>query len=147
MTRITAKLDSGMAVEISNGRHHWSADEPLAFGDTDTGPSPYELLLGSLAACTCVTLSWYCRHKKIALESVSTTYDFSRVHADDCKDCDIPDRGFIEKITSNVHITGDFDDAQRKRLAQIAERCPVHKTLAHGVAFEDHATFGQRSDQ
>ncbi len=146
MARITAKLTSGMVVKLSNGRHEWAADEPLDAGGTDTGPNPYELLLGSLAACTCVTLAWYCRHKKIALESVSTTYDFSRVHADDCKDCDVPDRGFIEKITSNVHITGDFDEAQRKRLAQIAQRCPVHKTLAHGVAFEDHATFGRRSE-
>ena len=146
MARITATLTSGMVVKLSNGRHEWAADEPLAVGGTDTGPNPYELLLGSLAACTCVTLAWYCRHKEIALESVTTTYDFSRVHADDCKDCDIPDRGFIEKITSNVHITGDFDDAQRKRLAQIAERCPVHKTLMHGVVFEDHATFGERSE-
>ena len=146
MARITAKLTSGMVVKLSNGRHEWAADEPLDAGGTDTGPNPYELLLGSLAACTCVTLAWYCRHKKIALESVSTTYDFSRVHADDCKDCDVPDRGFIEKITSKVHITGDFDEAQRKRLAQIAQRCPVHKTLAHGVAFEDHATFGRRSE-
>ena len=146
MARITARLTSGMAVQLSNGRHEWKADEPLDAGGTDTGPNPYELLLGSLAACTCVTLAWYCRHKKIALESVSTTYDFSRVHADDCKDCDMPDRGFIEKIKSNVHITGDFDEAQRKRLAQIAERCPVHKTLAHGVAFEDHATFGERGE-
>ncbi len=146
MARITARLSSGMVVKLSNGRHEWAADEPLDAGGTDTGPNPYELLLGSLAACTCVTLAWYCRHKNIALESVSTTYDFSRVHADDCKDCDVPDRGFIEKITSNVHITGDFDEAQRKRLAQIAQRCPVHKTLAHGVAFEDHATFGRRSE-
>lgn len=146
MARITAKLTSGMVVKLSNGRHEWAADEPLAVGGTDTGPNPYELLLGSLAACTCVTLAWYCRHKEIALESVTTTYDFSRVHADDCKDCDMPDRGFIEKITSNVQITGDFDEAQRKRLAQIAERCPVHKTLMHGVVFEDHATFGERSE-
>ena len=146
MARITAKLTSGMVVKLSNGRHEWAADEPLAAGGTDTGPNPYELLLGSLAACTCVTLAWYCRHKEIALESVTTTYDFSRVHADDCKDCDMPDRGFIEKIKSNVHITGDFEKAQRKRLAQIAERCPVHKTLAHGVAFEDHATFGERGE-
>ncbi len=144
MARITARLTSGMAVQLSNGRHEWKADEPLDAGGTDTGPNPYELLLGSLAACTCVTLAWYCRHKGLSLESVSTTYDFSRVHADDCKDCDIPDKGYIEKITSNVHIEGDFDEAQRKRLVQIAERCPVHKTLAHGVAFEDHATFGQK---
>ena len=141
MAQITAKLTSGMVVELSNGRHDWRADEPLGAGGTDTGPNPYELLLGSLAACTCITISWYCQHKKIPLESVSTTYDFSRVHADDCKDCDIPDKGFIEKITSNVHIEGDFDEAQRKRLAQIAQRCPVHKTLAHGVKFEDNASF------
>ncbi len=143
MAQITAKLTSGMVVELSNGRHEWRADEPLSAGGTDTGPNPYELLLGSLAACTCITISWYCQHKKIPLESVSTTYDFSRVHADDCKDCDNPDNGFIEKITSNVHIEGDFDEAQRKRLAQIAQRCPVHKTLAHGVKFEDNASFSE----
>ncbi len=142
MTRITANLTSGMAVQLSNGRHEWKADEPDDAGGTDTGPNPYELLLGSLAACTCVTIAWYCQFKKLHLESVSTSYDFSRIHADDCKECDIPERGFIERITSNVHIKGNFDDTQRKRLAQIAERCPVHKTLAHGVVFEDNATFG-----
>ena len=143
MAQITAKLTSGMAVELSNGRHDWKADEPLSAGGTDTGPNPYELLLGSLAACTCITISWYCQLKQLPLQSVSTTYDFSRVHADDCKDCDIPDKGLIEKITSNVHIEGDFDEAQRKRLAQIAQRCPVHKTLAHGVKFEDNASFSE----
>ena len=142
MTRITEKLTTGMVVRLSNGRHEWGADEPLSAGGTDTGPDPYELLLGSLAACTCVTISAYCLHKGLPLESVSTTYDFSRIHADDCRDCDTPDKGFNEQITSNVHIEGDFDAAQRKRLAQIAQRCPVHKTLARGVQFEDHATFG-----
>lgn len=142
MARIEAKLTKGMAVRLSSGRHEWQADEPNDAGGTDSGPNPYELLLGSLAACTCITISWYCQFKKLPLQSVSATYDFSRIHADDCKDCDIPDKGLIEKIASNVHIEGDFDDAQRKRLAQIAERCPVHKTLAHGVVFEDNATFG-----
>lgn len=142
MARITAKLTSGMVVKLSNGRHEWTGDEPLNAGGTDTGPNPYELLLGSLAACTCVTISAYCAHKGLALKSVSTSYDFSRVHADDCRDCDIPEKGFIEQITSNVHIEGDFDAAQQERLAQVAQRCPVHKTLARGVRFEDHATFG-----
>jgi uncharacterized OsmC-like protein len=111
-----------MAVQLSNGRLDWTADEPTALGGTDTGPNPYELLLTSLAACTCITLSYYCQHKGIALESVSATYDFSRVHADDCKDCDDPNKGFIDKIISHVQIEGDFDDAQRKRLAEIVER-------------------------
>jgi putative redox protein len=141
MARITAKLESGMAVRLSNGRHAWQADEPVDAGGTDTGPNPYELLLGSLAACTCVTIASYCQFKKLSLDSVTTTYDISRIHSDDCKDCDIPDKGLIEKISSQVHIEGDFDDAQRKRLAQIAERCPVHKTLAKGVVFDDNATF------
>ena len=141
MPTVTAKLTTGTVVQISNGRHEWTGDEPLAAGGTDTGPDPYELLLGSLAACTCATISLYCQHKGLALEAVTTNYEFSRVHADDCSDCDEPKKGLIEQITSNVHIEGDFDDAQRKRLAQIAQRCPVHKTLANGVQFEDLASF------
>ena len=141
MPTITASLTTGTVVHISNGRHEWTGDEPIAAGGTDTGPDPYELLLGSLAACTCVTIALYCRHKELALESVTTHYEFSRIHADDCLHCDEPNEGLIEHITSNVHIEGDFNEAQRKRLAQIAQRCPVHKTLANGVQFEDHASF------
>jgi putative redox protein len=135
-----------MVVHLTNGRHKWQGDEPVSAGGTDTGPNPYELLLGSLAACTCVTIAWYCKHKNMTLKSVRASYDFDRVHADDCEDCDEPKKGLIEKITSNVHIEGDFDDAQRKRLAQIAQRCPVHKTLGQGVAFEDNATFGNGNE-
>jgi putative redox protein len=131
-----------MAVRLSNGRHEWTADEPADAGGTDTGPNPYELLLASLGACTCITIAWYCRNKGLSLSSVSASYDFSRVHAADCEDCDIPEKGFIDRITSDVHISGDFDDAQKKRLAQIAERCPVHKTLEHGIVFDDRARFG-----
>ena len=141
MAHISAELTSGMAVRLSNGRHEWQADEPASAGGTDSGPNPYELLLSSLAACTCITIAWYCKNKGMPLQSVSTSYDFNRVHADDCEDCDNPGKGLIEKIISNVHIVGDFDETQRKRLAQIAQRCPVHKTLAQGVAFEDNATF------
>jgi putative redox protein len=141
MTRITAELTSGTAVRLSNGRHEWAGDEPLGVGGTDTGPNPYELLLGSLAACTCITVALYCKRKGIALDRISTRYDFSRVHADDCADWDDPKQGLIDKITSNVHIEGDFDEVQRTRLAEIAQRCPIHKTLARGVVFEDHASF------
>jgi putative redox protein len=141
MPNVTAKLTNGTVVQISNGRHEWTGDEPIAAGGTDTGPDPYELLLGSLAACTCATISLYCQHKGLQLDAVTASYEFARVHADDCMDCDEPKKGLIEQITSKVHIQGDFDDAQRKRLAQIAQRCPVHKTLANGVQFEDHASF------
>ena len=113
MSQITAQLNSGTAVRLSNGRHEWKADEPPEIHGTDTGPNPYELLLGSLAACTCITLSLYCRHKNIALESVSATYDYDRIHARDCEECEEPKKGFIDRITSQVHIAGEFDDAQR----------------------------------
>ena len=141
MSQITAKLTAGMAVHLSNGRQEWRADEPIALGGTDTGPNPYELLLASLAACTCITLSYYCQRKGILLKSVSASYEFAKVHADDCKDCDDPKTGFIDKITSHVEIDGDFDEAQRRRLAEIVERCPVHKTLANGVEFSDNTAF------
>lgn len=141
MSQITAELTSGMEVRLSNGRHNWNADEPVDAGGTDTGPNPYDLLLSSLAACTCLTISLYCRHKGMDLHSIRAAYNFSNVHADDCKDCEETDKGYIQMITSNVYIAGDFDDAQRKRLAQIVERCPVHKTLANGVRITDTTTF------
>ncbi len=142
MAQISATLSSGTVVQLTNGRHTWTADEPIEVKGTDTGPNPYELLLSSLAACTCITVALYCQHKGLTLESITANYDLSRIHAKDCEDCDDPKKGFIDKISSQVHITGDFDEAQQKRLAEIVERCPVHKTLANGVAFSDSATFG-----
>lgn len=141
MPRITATLSAGTVVNISNGRHTWSADEPADKGGTDTGPTPYEMLLGSLAACTAVTLSLYANHKGIELEAVEATYEFDRVHADDCQDCENETTGFIDRITSAVRITGTFDDAQRKRLSQIVSRCPVHKTLENRVHLVDQVEF------
>ena len=141
MTQITAELTSGTKVFLSNGRHEWLSDEPPEVDGTDTGPNPYELLLGSLAACTCITLAMYCRHKGLPLQSVRTTYDFGRVHAKDCEDCDDSAKGFIDKIDSQIVISGDFDSAQKKRLAEVAQRCPVHKTLANGVLMSDDVSF------
>ena len=141
MAQISATLTTGTVVELTNGRHTWTADEPVEARGTDTGPNPYELLLGSLAACTCITVALYCRHKGLDLKSISATYNLARIHAKDCEDCDDMTTGFIDKITSQVHMSGDFDEAQQKRLAEVAQRCPVHKTLANGVVFSDNATF------
>ncbi len=141
MAKIVAELTSGTQVRLSNGRHTWRADEPPEASGTDLGPTPYELLIGALAACTCITLALYCRHKGIPLKAVTATYDHDKVHADDCAECEDPKKGFIDRIESRVRIAGDFDEAQRKRLAQIVERCPVHKTLAAGVTMVDRAEF------
>jgi len=145
MATVTAQLTSGTRVSLSNGRHQWLADEPPQANGTDTGPTPYELLLGALASCTCITLSLYAAHKGIVIDSMTASYDFARVHADDCKECDDDAKGFIDHISSRIRIDGTFDDAQRKRLAQIAERCPVHKTLTKGVVIADTVTFGSSS--
>jgi len=142
MSQVSAELTDGMQVRISNGRHEWAADEPASAGGSDSGPNPYELLLSSLAACICITIAMYCRHKGMKLDAIRATFDFGNIHADDCDHCDDELTGFIDHITSNVHIAGDFDDKQQKRLAQIATRCPVHKTLEKGIVFNDNATFG-----
>ena len=141
MSQGSAELPEGMQVRISNGRHEWAADEPVSAGGTDTGPNPYELLLSSLAACICVTISMYCKHKGMKLDGIRASFEFRNLHADDCEHCDDEMTGFIDHIESDVHIAGDFDEKQQKRLAQIATRCPVHKTLEKGIVFKDNATF------
>ena len=141
MTTVTARLDVGVRVEISNGRHHWFADELSDVGGGDTGPNPYEMLAGSLAACTVITLRLYAGHKGIDLESVTAEYSFDRVHADDCSECVSDESGMIERMRSRITIGGTFTDEQRKRLTEIAARCPVHKSLVHGIRIFDEVLF------
>ncbi|MDX1657931.1 MAG: OsmC family protein [Nitriliruptorales bacterium] len=142
MHEITATLDEGYAVTIETDQGHtWHADEPEEAGGTDTGPNPYELLMGSLAACTAITLSMYAQRKGWELAGVEATYRHDRIHADDCEDCDDETKGYIDHVTSEITIRGELDDQQRKRLAEVAERCPVHKTLEKGVHITDEVSF------
>ena len=141
MAAVIAELREGTVATIRARGFAWKADEPPAAHGTDRGPTPYELLLGSLAACTAITLRLYARHKGIDLEGVDVSLSFDRVHADDCDDCDERDDGLIERIESRVTVLGSFDESQRKRLAQVAQRCPVHKTLTHGVRVVDSISF------
>ena len=142
MATITAQLREGTQTTIQARQFTWLSDEPLAAGGGDTGPTPYEILLGSLAACITVTLRLYSDHKGIDLTGVDVTLEFDRVHADDCLECDQDKGGWIDRIQTQVKILGSFDDAQRKRLEQVAGRCPVHKTLAKGVEIFDSVSFG-----
>ena len=135
MTTSSAGLTTGFAVELRAGIHVWGDDGPTDLGGSDTGPNPYELLLSAVAACTCITVSMYCQRKGWKLESISAKYELDKVHADDCQDCDDDAKGYIDRVRSEIFIEGDFDDEQRKRLADVAQRCPVHKTLDHGVSF------------
>lgn len=140
MQTILARLNRDLRVDLSNGRHEWRADEPTARNGDDTGPAPYELLLGSLAACTVITLAMYARHKGIEISAIEAEYEFDRIPADECETCDDM-TGTIERIRSRFRIEGPFDDAQKKRLAQIVRRCPVHKTLETGLHIVDEVEF------
>ena len=143
-TTVTAHLGSGTRVELRARHFSWVGDEPSEVGGTDTGPTPYELLLGSLAACIGATLRLYANHKGIPLAGVDVELAFDRVHADDCGECDERADGWIERVQTAVAIHGAFNDAQKARLEQVASRCPVHKTLANGVTVVDTVTFVER---
>ena len=141
MATVTAELREGTQVTLQARQFTWSGDEPPGAGGTDVGPTPYEMLLGSLAACITTTLRLYTDHKRIDLTGVDVTLEFDRVHADDCVDCDQRRDGWIDRIQTEVTVRGTFNDAQRTRLEQVAARCPVHKTLAKGVEIFDSVTF------
>lgn len=141
MTTITARLREGTQTTIETRHFTWLSDEPPGANGTDAGPTPYEILLGSLAACTGLTLRLYADHKGIDLDGVNVTLEFDRIHADDCQQCDERTDGWIERIQTQVEILGTFDEAQKKRLAQVAARCPIHKTLTRGVEIFDSVTF------
>jgi len=137
MVWITADLIENTRVELRNGRHAWKSDEPLEKDGEDTGPSPYELLLGSLASCTLITLQLYARHKDINLGRVSARYEHEKREEVD----EGGKKRIVDALTSYVEIGGDFTDAQRLRLEQIVSRCPVHKTIEAGATVEDRVEF------
>ncbi|MEM7322408.1 MAG: OsmC family protein [Actinomycetota bacterium] len=137
MASITAELIDGYRVDITNGVHTWRADEPVELGGDNTGPNPYDLLLGSLAACTSITLSMYTKRKGIEMTSLSVEYSYQKIHADDCEQCEDEHTGMIDHVTSRIFIDGNFDEATRNRLIDIAQRCPVHKTLEKGIVFDE----------
>lgn len=142
MTTITADLVSGTRVEITDGHHRWTADEPVADGGTDEGPAPYDMLLGSVAACTAITVAYYAGRKGWTIDSISARYTYDRVHADDCAECSEGPGEWLHRVRSEIFIEGDFDDEQRVRLAEVATRCPVHRTLEGGIEFFDEVHVG-----
>ena len=123
---------------IQTDNHQFTADEPAHLGGGDEGPDPYELLLAALGACTSMTLRMYADRKSWPLDHVSVTLDHRREHGQDCKDCD-KDPQKIEIIRRRIRIDGELDEAQRARLLQIADRCPVHRTLTGSLEIETEA--------
>ena len=110
------------------GRHRLRADEPVSLGGDDSGPSPYDFLLAGLGACTSMTLRMYATQKQWPLERVTVHLKHEKIHAQDCSECETKE-GRIDRIEREIEIAGDLDEAQRTRLLEIANKCPVHRTL------------------
>ena len=118
----------GFRTDIVAAGHALTADEPASVGGSNLGPSPYDLLSAALASCTTMTLQMYARLKKIDLKSVSVAVRHNKVHAADCEDCETRE-GKVDEFQRDLTLTGEIDEATRQRLVEIADKCPVHRTL------------------
>ena len=119
----------GFAQEITAGAHHLRSDEPPAAGGTDSGPTPYDLLLAALGSCTSMTIAMYARRKRWPLERVEVSLRHSRAYAEDCATCETQEAK-LTVIDRNIALDGPLGEDQRARLLEIANRCPVHLTLS-----------------
>jgi len=126
--------------EVRTGRHRFLADEPVDVGGLDSGPGPYDLVLAGLGACTSMTLRLYAERKAVPLDRVTVRLGHSRIHAVDCENCETKE-GMIDRIDRVITLAGDLNEEQRIRLIEIADKCPVHRTLTSEI---DIRTVEQR---
>ncbi|HLV01034.1 MAG TPA: OsmC family protein [Acidobacteriota bacterium] len=118
--------------EITARSHQWVADEPRESDGQDLGPTPYELLLSALGSCTAITVQMYARRKGWPLESVEVELEQNRIHAEDCEDCEQKE-GMVLEIHLILKLTGYLTREQEERIFEIANRCPVKKSLEHEI--------------
>ena len=127
---VAASLDAkdGFTTDLKLGKHYLTADEPTSFGGKDFGPTPYELVSSGLAACTVMTIQLYAKRKEWNLQNVQVHVSYNKQHAADCEDCE-NENAKIDTFTRDIKVVGTLDEKQINRLLQIANKCPVHKTL------------------
>jgi len=123
---------STFAQQIAIGRHRLKSDEPESVGGTDTGPSPYDFLLAALGSCTSMTVGMYARKKNWPLERVTVWLRHLKIYAADCSECETRE-GMLERIERDVQLEGPLSAEQRSRLLEIADKCPVHRTLTSEI--------------
>jgi putative redox protein len=136
--RVSESGDGPYGQTVETSAHHFVADEPADVGGHNSGPSPYDLLLAALGACTSMTLRMYAQRKSWPLKKVTVTLAHEKLHADDCVECESKE-GRVDRIDRVIRIEGELDDEQRTRLLQIANRCPVHQTLTSETVIIDRA--------
>jgi len=136
------RIEDGFRTDIISNGFPLVADEPASVGGTNTGPTPYDYLLASLGSCTAMTLRMYADRKKWPLETVTVRLTHHKVHARDCAECE-SDSGYADHIDREIEVSGPLSSEQQERLGEIADRCPVHKTLHGEVIVSSHlATTG-----
>lgn len=128
-------LEDNFTTQIQTKKHSLVADEPVSLNGDEFGPSPYEFINAGLAACTAMTLKLYAERKKWDLQEVFVYLSYSKKHSDELK-LDVVKPGYIDYIEKKLKFVGDLDEGQKTRLKQIADRCPVHKTLQSQVIIE-----------
>lgn len=128
--QVVASLDAddGFTTKMKVGNHYMVADEPTDFGGNDFGPSPYDLVSSGLSACTVMTLQMYAKRKNWPLQNVSVHTTYGKTHASDCENCE-DTASKIDTFHREIQLNGALDRKQRERMLQIADKCPVHKTL------------------
>lgn len=128
--QVAASLDKedGFSTQMKLGNHYMLADEPASYGGNDFGPSPYELVSAGLSACTAMTIQMYAKRKQWDVQNVEVHTSYSKTHAQDCEDCELPSAK-IDTFDREIKLTGDLDQQQTDRILEIADKCPVHKTL------------------
>ncbi|MEM6428805.1 MAG: bifunctional alpha/beta hydrolase/OsmC family protein [Deinococcota bacterium] len=131
--RVAAHTAAGLRTDVMANGHMLVADEPKSVGGTDTGPTPYDLLAAALATCTAMTLRMYANRKQWPLEDVTVAVDHDKVHAKDCETSETDSSRKLDQFTRTIHLVGDLDSEQRARLQEIANRCPVHRTLESDI--------------
>lgn len=129
---VVVKGFSGLRQAITIGPHHLLGDEAKDVGSNDDGPDPYEYLMAALGTCTNMTLRMYADHKRWPLREVQTGLSHAKSYAVDCERCEQPD-AMVDRIERKIALFGELSDEQRNRLLQIADRCPVHRTLTSKV--------------